>query len=45
MDKGLEERLLEVLWHLEQGETFETRGEAVKAIEAAFVACGWTKPE
>ncbi len=45
MDKGLEERLLEVLWHLEQGETFENRREAAQAIRAAFVQCGWTEPE
>jgi hypothetical protein len=29
-------RLYEIVWHIEQGETFENRGQAVEAIQAAY---------
>jgi hypothetical protein len=32
-------RLYEIVWHIEQGETFENRREAVEAIRTAYRQC------
>lgn len=50
----LTERLLEIVWHIENDldvevvnsahMAFPTRDEAVEAIRTAFEEAGWTKP-